>query len=220
MADSDFPTILTPEEVANRLQVDVTDIVAECEAGRLRGVRVGEKWRITLAALLTFLGGVTGSGSVANPVVIWTPCEPFKFKWPDGTVEKYAEAFEADVQIGGEKRHFVIGYAYRDAAGMKRRRVVVFMGHIPQIVPMVEFTGTNDFEDSKMVVSVVKGRDNHHVKSVDQLPPEYSGIPTIIYSDVVIGPYAPRSVAVYVKDSDRDIMARHAIIRGGFKGML
>jgi len=220
MGNAEFPTILTPEDVAKRLQVDVADVVAECEAGRLRGVRVGKKWRITSAALLTFLGGVSVPESKDNPIVTWTPCEPFKHVWPNEGLEKYADAFETDMQIGGKMRHFIIGYTYRDAAGANRKRVVVFMGHIPQIRPLVEFTGTDDYEKSKMVVSVVKGRDNHHVKSADQLPTEYSGIPTTIYSDVVTGPYAARSVAVHVKDSDRDIMARHAIIRAQFKGIL
>ena len=154
-------------------------------------------------------------------MVRWQAGALFHHVWPDGTKEKYDTAYEADVPLSSGTRHFVIGYTNRSAAGMKdRRRVIVFLGHVPQITPIVEFSGTNDYAQTRRVASVIKDPSNRHVRSQSQLPVEYQGVPTVIYSDVVIGKNAARSLAVLADNDDRDLMLRHAIIRAKYKGLI
>jgi len=218
--------VLMPDEIAEILRVSANDVVAELESGRLNGFRVGSHWRVTNESLRRFMGGGNDSRPPGDPVVPdatgadWSEREPFEFRWPDGTVERYDSAFEADVTLKTGTKHVVIGLGNRKAAGQDRRRVVVFFGEPPKLVPVVEFTGANDFNTTKRVASVVKDRTGHHVRSESQLPTEYIGMPTEIYSDVVVGPYAARSVAVVVTENDLDTMLKHALIRALYKGWI
>lgn len=198
MVPISLPKVLTTDEVAKLLQVAGDDVTAECEAGRLGAVKLGGKWRITEDSLRDFLGVVASIDSARGAPstvsegdgAVWQPIGPFKHSWPNGDTEKYEFGFECDAGLPEGRTHFVVGYTNRKAAGMDRRRVVVFKGHIPQAYPLVEFAGANDHKKTQMVASVMKDRDNHHVRSVAQVPAEYAGIPTAVYSDVVIGPYA------------------------------
>lgn len=49
--------VYTPEQAAQLLGVDVADVLAELEAGNLKGRKIGANWRIAQAALDTFLRG-------------------------------------------------------------------------------------------------------------------------------------------------------------------
>ena len=49
--------VYTPEQAAQVLGVEVTDVVAELEAGNLKGRKIGANWRIGQAALDEFLRG-------------------------------------------------------------------------------------------------------------------------------------------------------------------
>lgn len=236
MASGNFK-VWTPEQIAECTQTAVEDVMAEIKAGHIACFHIGGQPRVTEAALQAFMAGDVhqpGDGapgtagqspqlqSVAISPVLWKPRSKFIYTWPDGkTKEPYAEAYEADVSLSSGKHHFVIGYATREAAGIKdRRRVIVFLGHVPQIVPVVEFCGANDFTKTKRVASVIKDSGNKHVRSQAQLPAEYQALPTAIYSEVVIGPYAAKSMAVVADDNDRDLMLRHAIIRARYKGII
>jgi len=230
--------VWTAAEIAELTRTAVEDVVAEVEARRLRGFRIGSELRVTDQALQAFMDGgpasEAGGGVPASPPPIppappaamqltaaWAPRPKFTYLWPDGkTRESYEEAYEADVTLPSGQQHFVIGYTNRKSAGMNRRRVIVFLGRVPQIVPVVEFSGANDFATSKRVASVIKDAGNKHVRSQADLPVEYQGFPTVIYSDVVVGPYAARSMAVLAQDDDRDLMLRHAIVRAKAKGMI
>lgn len=228
MAQTNFPKVFTSQEIATILQVEDADILTECEAGRIKAVKIGGKWRVTENSLRNFLGAVAQSDDAARATppasegvaVTWQPTSAFKHTWPNGDTESYASGFEADVNLPEGRTHFVVGYTNRKTVGMMRRRVVVFRGRISQLQPLVEFAGVNDHAKSQMVASVMKDRDNRHVKSVAEVPTEYSGIPTTLYSDVVVGPYAAHSIAVFVKEDERDTMLRHAIIRARYKGIL
>ena len=49
--------VYTPEQAAQLLGVEVTDVLAELEAGQLKGRKIGSSWRIAQAALDEFLAG-------------------------------------------------------------------------------------------------------------------------------------------------------------------
>ena len=49
--------VYTPEQAAQLLGVDVSDVVAELEAGNLKGRKIGANWRIGQTALDEFLRG-------------------------------------------------------------------------------------------------------------------------------------------------------------------
>jgi excisionase family DNA binding protein len=49
------PEVFTPEQVAERLGVEVSDVVAAVESGELKGRKIGSQLRITKAALDDFL---------------------------------------------------------------------------------------------------------------------------------------------------------------------
>jgi excisionase family DNA binding protein len=54
-AGANTPEVLTPEQAAERLGVDVADVIAAVESGELRGRKIGSQLRITKAALDDFL---------------------------------------------------------------------------------------------------------------------------------------------------------------------
>jgi excisionase family DNA binding protein len=47
--------LLTPAQVAQLLGVAETDVMASLESGDLKGKRIGTQWRITRAAVDSFL---------------------------------------------------------------------------------------------------------------------------------------------------------------------
>ncbi|WP_455556963.1 helix-turn-helix domain-containing protein, partial [Comamonas sp.] len=49
--------VYTPEQAAQLLGVEVSDVLAELEAGNLKGRKIGTNWRIAQAALDEFLRG-------------------------------------------------------------------------------------------------------------------------------------------------------------------
>lgn len=220
---NELPDIFTVEEVAEYTRTSAEAVLTELSCGRLRGLRIGAEWRVTADQLRAFVGDGTVGGSGANGTgpadvlgIDWEPRDPFTYQWPLGKVESYDTAYEADVGLPSGQQHVVIGYGNRRAAGLNRRRVVVFFGHLPQPIPVVEFTGANDFDTSKRLASVIKDRTGHHVRS--RVPQEYDGVATAIYRSIVAGPYAARGMAVVADAEDRDTMVRHAIIRARYKG--
>ena len=52
-----MPDLMTPAQVAQMLGVAESDVVASLDAGDLKGRRIGTQWRITRAAVDTFLKG-------------------------------------------------------------------------------------------------------------------------------------------------------------------
>jgi hypothetical protein len=147
----------------------------------------------------------------------WSTRPTFSYRWPTAT-ETFDQAWEADVLLESRQRRVVIAFTDRVAAGMLRRRSVVFLGRVPSLIPLVQFAGANDFATSQRMASVIKGRDGRHVRAIEHLPPEYTGMPTRLYTDVVCGPNAANSLAVVADAADRSLMAHHGIIRAVYKG--
>ena len=121
---SGFPLVLTLEAAAERLATTSEKLVAELEAGRLEGFRIGDEWRTTEAALLKFMGvGTTPAqertvAMTAAPTKTarqsldfaelladaeWRRVDPFEYQWPkkktepDKPPESYEEALSPNM---------------------------------------------------------------------------------------------------------------------------
>jgi excisionase family DNA binding protein len=51
------PELMSPAQVAQLLGVAESDVLASLEAGDLKGRRIGTQWRVTRAAVDTFIKG-------------------------------------------------------------------------------------------------------------------------------------------------------------------
>jgi excisionase family DNA binding protein len=49
------PELLTPAQIAQKLGVAESDVIASLEAGDLKGKKIGSQWRVTRAAVDAFL---------------------------------------------------------------------------------------------------------------------------------------------------------------------
>ncbi len=226
---TDFPTVFTPEEVAKLTRTSEQAIIADLEAGRMPGFTIGAEWRILKEGLLAFMAGepefhVKGNASMPEggaADVDWHEADSFVYTWPDRKRETHDPVYEANIELSSGRYSVKIGYTTRKAAGMKDRcRIVVFLTLGSQLIPVVEFAGANDFGETHRVASIIKQKNGHHVPSKSQLPLEYEEFPMGAYSDVVVGPYAARGLAVIVDKDDRCTMLRHALIRAQYKGWL
>jgi hypothetical protein len=240
-----FPLVLTIDEAAQRLRASPEQIKVELEAGRLDGFKVGDEWRTTEAALLTFMGiststpnerttAMTATAATPPPAPAdfrthvdaaeWRPIEPFDYQWPKekGKVqppEHYEEAYEARVKLAGREQAIRIGFCNRESAGDKdRRRAVVFLG----TYPLVEFSGENSdaFAQTGRLASVIKLPSGQHLRPGDSIPPEYDGFRLVTYNELVVGPYAAAILAVVAHKDELSVMAHHGLIRARGKGLI
>lgn len=88
---------------------------------------------------------------------------------------------------------------------------------------MVEFAGEDSqiFETSGRMVSVIKLRGGQqHFRPGKPSPPEYAGLPLVMYNEVVTGPYAAGSVAIVAHNHGYILMAYHALVRARSKGLI
>ena len=156
--------------------------------------------------------------------VKWRPVAPLTFQWPDGKPPViYDEVHEGHITIGANGHTLRIAFCDADSLGdKKRRRGVVFMGYPPSLNPLAEFAGENSpkFAVTGRLASIVKLRSGKHLRPGQPVPSEYEGFPLMVYNQLVIGPYAAASMAVVVHKSDFRLMARHALIRARWKGLL
>lgn len=236
-----FPVVLTLEEAAQRLRASPGQIAAELEAGRLEGFKVGDDWRTTETALLTFMGISIPTPNERPPAMTttvtapvdfstlvaaaeWRPIESFSYQWPKekGKVqppEHYEQAHETRVKLTGREQAIRIGFCNRESAGDKdRRRAVIFLG----LYPLVEFSGENSdvFPQSGRLASVIKLPSGQHLRPGGPIPPEYKGFRLVTYNQLVVGPYAAGSLAVVVHKDELSLMAHHGLIRAQWKGLI
>jgi len=151
----------------------------------------------------------------------WTPIDPFTYNWPKKAgappnTEDFYRGSRAEIKVSNQSFLVDVAFTNRKVAGKNRRRAVVFIKGIPA----VEFVGADNFDESHLLASVVKGKDGKHIRHPEELPIEYATIPIDIYTNLITGPYAARSVAVVADENDFTLMARHAIIRALWKGWL
>jgi hypothetical protein len=226
-------------DVADKLLSTPQAVIAELEAGTLRGFKIGGEWRTTNQHLIAFVNGtaaqpaktaipinpvareeerksITVSSILAVSQAQWKPIDPFVYLWPGGKFdEPQEEAFTATFTIGNRAMPLVISFCNRPTSGMDdRRRANIFSGVVGvNLYPVVEFVGANDFKVSGKMASVVKHSDRKHAKPGEALPEGYEGFPIGNFWELVIGPYAAHSLCVVAHKDDYNLMARHALLR-------
>ncbi|HEY7158475.1 MAG TPA: hypothetical protein VH575_31310 [Gemmataceae bacterium] len=159
--------------------------------------------------------------------IVWQRIEPFSFMWPrtagidpDDVTEYHAPAFAAAVPLQGRRVTVRIGLTDRIAAGMERKRANVFLEAGSVLIPLVQFVGANNYEETGRLASIIKKEDGPHLRPGEPVPAEYRDMPRCVYSEVVVGKNAARSVAVLAHCDDLTLMARHGLIRARWKGLL
>jgi hypothetical protein len=227
--------VITIEDAAEQLLTTSEAVIAEIEAGRMKGFRIGGEWRTTEEALLAFIGeagqsdlmvsseGKDKSSTEGKETMTqmlstmqgnWTSTGKFAYVWPGGP-EDFEEGYSCTLRTGNRDVPITVAFTNRASAGKKdRRRAVVFWG-IPgkSMLPVVEFAGANDYPDSHILASVIKHPGGKHARPGEVLPGGYESLKTGLYTDYIIGPSAARSIAVIAKDDDYTAMAKHAILR-------
>ena len=205
MSMSNLPEVLTPEEVAEYLKVSKDAILNELEEGRLKGFKVGTEWRCTDSSLLEYTSkGIHQSIVIKSDIrnseyeeTAFTEITPFDYQWPR-VKEHFDTGYETTRTINGRNYVFKIGYANRQAAGQKRRRVVVWIANWP----LVEFAGSNHYESDRLLASVIKDKNGKHVTPTAKIPDEYKEFRIAKYNSIVQGPFANRNMAVIVSKDE------------------
>jgi len=218
----EIPTVYTIEEAAQVLKVSTQAIVDEINAGHLEGFRVGGQWRTTDKSIAEFIsrGGSQDQSKPANRGGVFPSTgaalkkvDGFSYKWPDGTIEEYHEAYEGTVKTDTAQIQVKVGIGERFAAGKRRKRVVVFLDNRPT----VEFAGVDDFDKSGLVASVITLRNRKRLKPGQRIPDEYRSFQLVRYNTVITGPRAMSAMGVLAKINDFATMILHALIRAKFR---
>ncbi len=139
---------------------------------------------------------------------------------PDDVTEDHHPAFAASVPFQGRPVPIRVGFTNRHAAGMDRKRANVFLVSNSSLVPLVQFVGANDYETTGRLASIIKVEEGRHLRPGEDVPAEYRDLPRCVYSEVVVGKNAARSVAVLARHDDLTLMARHGLIRARWKRLL
>ncbi len=132
-------------------------------------------------------------------------------RWPDGNVE-HMEVTHFRVEGGGSLPQVSVGWVLkgRDAFNRPRARVHVLVDGAVQ----AEFVGVDDYDDTGLLVSVLKlPGGNKHARNLNALPVDYQILRTATFSQLVRQKGAFSSLAVVVKHDDLQAMALYGFLR-------
>lgn len=231
--------LITVSEGASLLGISPMELLDEAAAGRLTPLFTVEDllgWRAatderSVSAPVT-LNGVPsvapagGAGNFTLSLGPWTPIPPFTHTWPDATTECYDEAFQSIAQVNGHSQILIVAFGGRTSAGMiDRARAIVFYKTPPRERPLVEFSGNRPRHKATRYACPIKPRGgNTQLRPRDPIPEEYAPMRLEVFSDVIQGPRAMKSIAVVAETQDQtallDIMGRHGAIRGYYKDLM
>jgi hypothetical protein len=217
------------DRLASTWAVSVSDLEQEIVAGRLHAFWVNGHRRIALKEVERFVEAQVAQGQAQNHaqqrggtetaegwMIALSPGASFPHVWPDGMREEYTEAHEGSASDGTRQVRVRVGLTYRKSAGQDRRRAVVFLDQRP----MVEFVGGNEYQDTLLMASVIKNKDDKHIVAPEMVPSEYREFDVRPFRQVVLGPYASHGLAVISRSDDLTAMVRHGLIRAGYKNLL
>ncbi|SRR5712692_2249750 len=206
--------IYTLEELAEHLRVPIDAVKDEITEGNLRAFNVGKFTRVRESDVSAYMGGskvdpcVRRSTASAEGEFRLNPASDFTFTWPDKKVEQFTDVKEGAVSYEGRTHHVRTGRTVRNSAGRTRRRCLVLVDRYAT----VEFVA-GDTNPTGQMASIIKDRTGKQLPVGAAVPPEYAGLPTGPYRDVVAGLGASNGLAVICDSQDLETMVKHALIR-------
>jgi hypothetical protein len=104
----------------------------------------------------------------------------------------------------------------KNAWGRDRKYVVAFLSSGSPQEPLVEFVATDDYEQTRELVAVIRGSDGGRrmYSAADALPLVYTEhFRTQIYNERITHPGAWNKVVVVAREDDDQTMLNHALIQ-------
>jgi uncharacterized HhH-GPD family protein len=140
------------------------------------------------------------------------PIASFTFRWPDST-EAFDHGWEATI-VAGELRHRVRhGIDELVLFGSLRPHSVTFLDG----KPAVEAAAEDTYEQTRKLVSLIKGADGRDVRERTDLPAGYEKFDICRQKDAIDAPHARSSLAVRLAEDDLEGWARHAHLRAALR---
>jgi hypothetical protein len=111
------------------------------------------------------------------------------------------------------------------AWGSDRMHVVAFLSSGSPQIPLVEFQGADDFDQSRELISVIRGKGGGKSKKMfglgDPLPRVYAeNFRTALYSDRIRVRGAWAKVGVVAREDQPEVLLNHALIQARRRGDL
>jgi len=212
-------TIYTMKDAAELLKTDNQTILEEIERGAIEAFQIGGEWRVTEQSILNFISGGgsksegTKTASKRSSNLKISEGVPFQYTWPNGYTEDYPVAYEGTIDKDAMHFEVKIGIGDREAAGKERKRVTVFLNGRPT----VEFAGANDFDQSKLIASVITLPNKKRLRPYQPVPKEYQSFDIRRYDSVIKGPRAATTMAVVSKIDDLETIVAHAVNRAIYR---
>jgi hypothetical protein len=140
------------------------------------------------------------------------------YQWPEAR-ERYSlyRVFIGTTRAEGAV-HIGLGETIRkNKWGRDRKYVVAFLSSGSPQRPLAEFVATDDYEESRELVAVIRGSDGGRrmYDAGDALPRVYKErFRTQLYSERVAYPGVWNKVVVVAREDDDETMLNHALIQG------
>jgi hypothetical protein len=139
------------------------------------------------------------------------------YRWPKRR-DRYApyRVFMATTRAEGAVQIALGETIRKNAWGRDRKYVVAFLSSGSPQEPLVEFVATDDYEQTRELVAVIRGSDGGRrmYGSADALPAVYTErFRTQIYNERIAHPGAWNKVVVVAREDDDETMLNHALIQ-------
>jgi hypothetical protein len=164
-----------------------------------------------------------GSGARARPAELpedWRLVrqrDGESYRWPKRR-DRYTpyRVFMGTTRAEGAVQVALGGTIRTNAWGRDRKYVVAFLSSGSPQEPLVEFVATDDYEQTRELVAVIRGSDGGRrmYGAGDALPTVYTErFRTEIYNERITYPGAWNKVVVVAREDDDETMLNHALIQ-------
>jgi hypothetical protein len=143
--------------------------------------------------------------------------EDESYQWPEGR-DRYSRyrVFMGSVRAEGAVCIGLGETVRRNKWGRDRKYVVAFLSSGSPQQPLAEFVATDDYEQTRELVAVIRGSDGGRrmYGAGDALPEVYEErFRTQLYSDRVVHPGVWNKVVVVAREDEDEAMLNHALIQ-------
>ena len=142
------------------------------------------------------------------------PIGSFSFRWPESTEEEFDRGWDLMVEVDGRRRRVRHGLGTRQVYGMRRRHSVTFIDGWA----VAEGVAPDNYERTKSLISVLKGRDGKLVRPGDTVPAPYVDFPMVSHAEQILAPYTRDALAVRLHEDDITSWVGYALARLAVRG--